>query len=66
MRSLDVDLANAVARGEISVRQAATHATDRSDVVSLIRKHARERRRILREQSLGDRRPGVLRAIPNT
>ena len=44
MRWLDAVLVDAVARGEISLRQAASHAVDRRQVVKMIRQSARERR----------------------
>ena len=44
MRWLDAVLAAAVARGEISLRQAASHAVDRRQVVKMIRQSVRERR----------------------
>lgn len=43
MRSLDAALARAAGRGEISLRQAASHAVDRREVVRMIRQSARER-----------------------
>lgn len=43
MRSLDAALARAAGRGEISLRQAASHAADRREVVKMIRQSARER-----------------------
>jgi len=46
MRSLDAALAHAVLRGDISVRQAASHAVDRREVVKMIRQSARERLRL--------------------
>jgi Tfp pilus assembly pilus retraction ATPase PilT len=44
MRWLDAALVDAVARGEISVRQAASHAVDRRQIVKMIRQAARGRR----------------------
>jgi twitching motility protein PilT len=58
MRSLDAALARAVHRGEISLRQAAMHAVNRGEVVSLVRQASRERARMSREE-----RPGGLRAV---
>ena len=43
MRSLDSALVDGVARGEISIRQAAFHAIDRRQVVKMIRESARRR-----------------------
>jgi Tfp pilus assembly pilus retraction ATPase PilT len=43
MRSLDSALVDGVARGEISIRQAAFHAIDRRQVVKMIREAARRR-----------------------
>jgi Tfp pilus assembly pilus retraction ATPase PilT len=43
MESLDSALVDAVARGEISIRQAASHAIDRRQVVKMIRESARRR-----------------------
>lgn len=43
MRSLDTALARAAGRGDISFRQAASHAVDRREVVKMIRQSARER-----------------------
>ena len=43
MRSLDSVLVDGVARGEISVRQAASHAIDRRQVVKMIREFSRRR-----------------------
>jgi twitching motility protein PilT len=45
MHSLDAALARAAVRREISLRQAASHAIDPAEVVTLIRRSARERRR---------------------
>jgi Tfp pilus assembly ATPase PilU len=45
MRSLDTALAEAAVRGEISIGQAASHALDGREVVNMIRRSARERRR---------------------
>lgn len=45
MRSLDTALAEAAVRGEISIGQAASHALDGREVVNMIRRAARERRR---------------------
>jgi Tfp pilus assembly pilus retraction ATPase PilT len=53
MRTLEASLASAVLRGDISVRQAATQAVDRREVVRMIRQSARERRRLRRD------RPGI-------
>ena len=43
MRSLDQALARAAGRGGISLRQAASHAVDRQEVVKMIRQSARQR-----------------------
>ena len=43
MRSLDSALVDGVARGEISIRQAASHAIDRRQVVKMIRESSRRR-----------------------
>jgi Tfp pilus assembly ATPase PilU len=43
MQSLDSALVDGVARGEISIRQAAFHAIDRRQVVKMIRESARRR-----------------------
>jgi Tfp pilus assembly pilus retraction ATPase PilT len=62
MRTLDAALARAIARRQVSLRQAVAHATNRSELVALTRREARERR----AQSRGHRsewRQGVLRAI---
>jgi twitching motility protein PilT len=45
MRSLDSALVEAVGRGEISIRQAASKALDRPQVVKMIRESARHRAR---------------------
>ena len=45
MRSLDAALARAAVHRQISLRQAASHAVDRSEVVTMVRRSARERRR---------------------
>jgi Tfp pilus assembly pilus retraction ATPase PilT len=57
MRSLDTALAGAVHRREISLRQAATHAADRGEVISLVRQASRERVRMSRDHA------GPLRAV---
>jgi twitching motility protein PilT len=44
MRWLDAALVDAVTRGEISMRQAASHAVDRRQVVKMIRQSVRGRR----------------------
>ncbi len=61
MRSLDAALAGAVHRREISLRQAAIHAVDCGELVSLVRQASRERVRKSREE-----RPGGLRAVAGT
>jgi twitching motility protein PilT len=43
MRSLDSALVDGVARGEISIRQAASHAIDRRQVIKMIRESTRRR-----------------------
>jgi Tfp pilus assembly pilus retraction ATPase PilT len=63
MRTMDEALARAASRGDISVRQAASHASDRSELIALIRKLARQRRTALRQHAAADRQPGPLRAI---
>jgi len=45
MRTLDTALARAVARRQVALRQAAPHASNRSQLVSLTRVQARRRRR---------------------
>jgi twitching motility protein PilT len=45
MRSLDAALARAAVNREISLRQAASHAHDRREVVTMVRRSARDRRR---------------------
>jgi Tfp pilus assembly pilus retraction ATPase PilT len=45
MHSLDAALAQAVRRGDISLRQAASYASDRRDLVQMIRRSARDRMR---------------------
>jgi Tfp pilus assembly pilus retraction ATPase PilT len=62
MRTLDAALARAVARKQVTLRHAASHAASRAELVAMMRKDARERRRMTREHR-SDRRPGVLRAI---
>lgn len=63
MRTMDGALARAASRGDISVRQAASHASDRSELIALTRKLARQRRAAVREHADADRLPGSLRAI---
>jgi Tfp pilus assembly pilus retraction ATPase PilT len=63
MRTLDAALARAVARRQVALRQAASYAANRSELITLTRHDVRERRRLAREQRPGERRPGVLRAI---
>lgn len=62
MRTLDAALARAVARRQVSLRQAAAHATSTAELVSLTRRDARDRR-ALRRGHRGEWRQGVLRAI---
>lgn len=62
MRTLDAALARAVARRQVSLRQAAAHATNTAELVSLTRRDARDRR-ALRRGHRGEWRQGVLRAI---
>ncbi|MBI3047194.1 MAG: hypothetical protein HYY76_02680 [Acidobacteria bacterium] len=64
MRSLDAALAAAVSRGEISLRQADSHAVERRTVVTLVRQAARLRRRQVAEAQPDDHSPRLLRAIP--
>jgi twitching motility protein PilT len=63
MRSFDAALAGAVRRGEISLRQAAGFATDRRDVVRLVRQAARDRARLARDQQSEDAGSGAFRAV---
>jgi len=44
MRSVDESLARAVRRGQVSLREAAAHAVDRSHMVALVRASARAQR----------------------
>lgn len=62
MRTMDDALARAASRGDITLRQAANHAGDRADLISLVRKQARQRRMAARGAD-ADRRPGPMRAL---
>jgi twitching motility protein PilT len=62
MRSLDAALAGGVHRGEISLRRAAGLATDRAELVRLVRQAARERRRAVPERPK-EHSSGPIRAV---